>query len=219
MVMASADAFPKDSEDANADICKHCQFTEDYKHLSLGHIKCTFHRPYTGTKYWEPDNCPQCQEMIAKIRAESGAARRIQLKQIKTFLDLAKQKIEHKDPHKSWEYLPIYEYTFTRKNVYQPQQGSRQSGAVSYKMADIADSVTIPEEDTGVEIDQSPPQSTLPTKCSTSNCIMKDDDAQCQDPIHQEVMDIEYISTRDNKTSRVGHRQEPSDDHHQEKEV
>ena len=106
--MASADAFPKDSEDANAELCEHCQFTEDYKHLSLGHIKCTFHRPCTGAKYWEPDNCPQCLETIAKIKAESGAARRIQLKYIKTFLDLAKQKIEHKDPHKSWEYLPIY---------------------------------------------------------------------------------------------------------------
>ena len=48
-----------------------------------------------------------------------------------------------------------------------------------------------------MEDNQSSPQSTLPTKCSISNCIMRDDDAQCQDPIHQENMDIECFSTRD----------------------
>ena len=69
--------------------------------------------------------------MIVKIRTESGAARRIQLKQIKTFLDLAKQKIEHKDPHKSWEYLPIYEFTFTSLHLRKRMYTNRSKEAAS----------------------------------------------------------------------------------------
>ena len=114
--MSSADAFPRAIENADAQHCEHYQFSTEYANLAFGHTKCALHRPCTGTKYWEPDNCPHCTEMVAKIKATSGAARRTQLNKVKTFLTLAKLKIEHKDPHKSWEYKPIYEYTFRKLN-------------------------------------------------------------------------------------------------------
>ena len=115
-------------------------------------------RPCTGTKYWEPDNCPHCLEMVNKFKAIGGAARRTQLSKIRTFLTEAKLKIEHKDPHKRWEFMPIYEYTFTKLNDSQSQQGSSQLGAVGYINMENAGSHTSPrtchtpsEYDTEVE--------------------------------------------------------------------
>ena len=114
--MTSADAFPKERENVDAQQCEHCQFSADYAGLAFGHTKCAVHRPCTGTKYWEPDNCPHCLEMVNKFKATGGAARRTQLKEMRTFLTEAKLKIEHKDPHKRWEFMPIYEYTFRKLN-------------------------------------------------------------------------------------------------------
>ena len=137
--------LPEGKENADAQQCEHCQFTEDYKILSFGHTKCVHHRPCTGAKYWEPDNCSQCLDMIAKIETETDATRHKILNQVSTFLDLAKQKIEHRDPHRLWDYKFIDEYTFRRLNVSQPPQGNSLSGAVSYKMVDVACGVTYPE--------------------------------------------------------------------------
>ena len=201
--MASKDIPTQDGDSAEEEHCGTCRFTE-YKCLSHGHTKCAFHRPYTGAKYWEPDNCPKCLETIAKIKKESDPAYSIQLSQVRTFLDLTKHKIELKDPHKLWEYKPIFEYIFIRAGVSEPTQGSSNSGVAGYKMADDAGDVTItqpdrtpPGEDTDSEFKPSPPQSSVNPKCSSSICVKENDEAQCQDPVHGEEMDIESHETLD----------------------
>ena len=142
--MTSMNDLPKDKENAGAQQCEHCQFTEDYKFLSFGHTKCARHRLCSGARRWEPGNCYQCQIMIAKVETETSANRLEILNQVKTFLDLAKQKIEHSNPHQSWDYKAIYEFTFRRLNVSQPPQAST-SGAAGHKMADVASGVMYPE--------------------------------------------------------------------------
>ena len=137
-----------------------------------------------------------------------------QLSKIRTFLTEAKLNIEHRDPHKRWEFMPIYEYAFRKLNDSQTQDGSSQLGVVGYITVENAGSHTNPrtyrrhddptsECDTDVEDNPSSPQSeghrnkrTSSTKCSASHCITGNNYAQCQDPVHYEDMDIEYPSTR-----------------------
>ena len=154
-----------------------------------------------------PDNCHKCLETIAKIKKESDPAYSIQLSQVKTFLDLTKHKIKLKDPHKLWEYKPIFDYIFIRAGVSEPTQGSSNSGAAGYKMADDAGGVmntepdrTPPGEDTDSEFKPSPPQSSVNPMCSSSICVKENDEAQCQEPVH-----CEDVITMDIGTCHPGH--------------
>ena len=52
-------------------------------------------------------------------------------------------------------------------------------------------------KDTDLEFKPSPPQSSVIPKCSSSICVKENDEAQCQDPVHCEDMDIESHEARD----------------------
>ena len=89
--------------------CEGCQFRSKYAELAFGHTRCSTHRPCTGNKYWEPDNCSHCLKLEDDLKDLSSRHRYAQLGKIQSLLTEVKRKVEEREPHKNWEFIPIFE--------------------------------------------------------------------------------------------------------------
>ena len=92
--------------------CGGCRFRANNADQAFGHTKCSNHRPCTGNVFWEPDNCAHCQRMEDDLKVLNNKFRYAQLGKIQALLIEVKRKVEAKDPHKTWQYLPIFEFKF-----------------------------------------------------------------------------------------------------------
>ena len=108
-------------EDANVQQCEGCQYRANFADQAFGHTKCSTHRPCTGNIYWEPDHCSHCLRMEDDLKVLSSRSRYTQLGRIRALLNEVKRKVEVREPHKNWQYLPIFEYKFRKFGIFQPE--------------------------------------------------------------------------------------------------
>ena len=107
-------------EDADVQQCEGCQFKANSADQAFGHTRCSTHRPCTGNIYWEPDNCIHCVRIEDDLKVLNSRSRYTQLGRIKALLNEVKRKVEVKEPHKKWQYLPIFEHKFRKFGIFQP---------------------------------------------------------------------------------------------------
>ena len=102
--------------------CEGCEFRSKLAELAFGHTRCSVHRPCTGNKYWEPDNCPHCLKLEGSLKDLNSSAKFAQLGKIKSLLNEVQRKVKEREPHKNWEFEPIFEYKFRKLHFFQATQ-------------------------------------------------------------------------------------------------
>ena len=72
--------------------------------------------------------------MEVNLKVLSSKYRYAQLGRIRALLNEVKRKVEVKEPHKNWQYLPIFEYKFRKFGIFQPEPD--QSEADTFPVVD-----------------------------------------------------------------------------------
>ena len=118
-------------EDDDGQQCEGCQFRSKRAEEAFGHTRCSTHRSCIGNKCWEPDHCTHCLKMEDDLKNLSSRHSYAQLGKIQALLTEMKRKDEGKEPHKNWEFMPIFEYKFKKLNIFQTER-IEQAGAEGF---------------------------------------------------------------------------------------
>ena len=186
--------------------CEGCEFRYKLADLAFGHTRCSVHRPCTGHKYWEPDNCSHCLKLDGILKDMNGPNRFAQLGKIKALLNEVKRKVKEREPQRNWEYEPIFEHKFRKLNFFQMNQHEQTITESPRDQMDIQNQVSpqnldVLELDADNEYQNSDADTErddlsflednsivysnklLNGRCTTLYCIKEHDSAQCQDPV------------------------------------
>ena len=78
--------------------CEGCEFRSKLAELAFGHTRCSVHRPCTGNKYWEPDNCSHCLKLDGILKDLNGSIKFVQLGKIKALPNEVQRKVKERTP-------------------------------------------------------------------------------------------------------------------------
>ena len=191
--------------------CTCCAYRHTRPGEAFGHTRCSVHRLCTGFIYWEPSNCKHCTNFEISLKDLDPNSRYALMGKLKGLLDKVQEKVRESNPHRDWQYIPIYNWVFTKFNISQPEQdehtnsphydGSSIAGpsdqslqqanneVQEYDYDTRSDSDSIAEDGSGLDTNN-----LLSDYCSTLYCITGDP-AQCTDEVHRVQ---EHLSQRTN---------------------
>ena len=79
----------------------------------LGHTNCSEHRPCTGRKYWEPEDCLQCSQNRDHMRYMSSSAVKLRLSEVRAMLTNVQIKLRLENSDRIWKFEPIFRDFFS----------------------------------------------------------------------------------------------------------
>ena len=211
--------------------CGGCRFRSERAEEAFGHTKCSNHRPCTGNKYWEPDHCSHCLKLEDDLKSLSSKHRYAQLGRLQALLLEVKRKVEERGPQKNWEFMPIFEYKF-KKFSYQTERIEQHqdesppiieenlnaasptcSDTLQISQDDDSESDLDTLQDADIASMYSEDHSSnmlLRDRCTALQCILRNDEENCPDPVHTEGMDTDpmfkVVNKSDNGAARTPKR-------------
>ena len=93
--------------------CMGCALRSKPNEGVLGHTNCSEHRPCTGRKYWEPEDCLQCTQLHDHLRYMTSSAVQLRLTEVRTMLINVQTKLRLENNDRIWKYEPIFSDFFS----------------------------------------------------------------------------------------------------------
>ena len=92
--------------------CESCRFRSIPSNQILGHRECSEHRPCTGNKFWEPQECQACNHYIQTMAYMSPVYVSQILAEFRSMLEQVRTKLSLENSNRDWQYEPIMPYFF-----------------------------------------------------------------------------------------------------------
>ena len=182
--------------------CTGCEYRSENSIDTFGHTRCSVHRPCTGSKYWEPSNCEHCKYFETCIKDLNHGSRLAYMGKLKGLLEKVQTKVNEIEPHREWEYSPIFESNMRKFNFSQPQQPNVQTlprldRSLAASPID-QDMLQANNEEMDLDSDDQSDSGNPPLNlhrgnsdnvinddfCTALHCVKSDNYAQCTDEVH-----------------------------------
>ena len=187
--------------------CAGCAFRAIPTEEALGHTNCSEHRPCSGRKYWEPEDCNACNNHRSEMENMSISQVKVRLAKFRSMLINMTTKLKLENPQRIWRFQPIF-LDFFKDYIHLDPGRPDYSGDLQHDVADenmytydmFDDSCSTedynPIEETGLfdeyiidSNDQVSSDSlTRENICNLDYCAYAHNNAQCNDPIHSDPM-------------------------------
>ena len=92
--------------------CESCKFRSMPNNQILGHRECSEHRPCTGNRFWEPQECQACNHYLETMAYMSPVYVSQYLAEFRSMLEQVRTKLRLENPSRDWQYEPILPYFF-----------------------------------------------------------------------------------------------------------
>ena len=176
--------------------CRGCDLRSKPNEDVLGHTNCSEHRPCTGRKYWEPEDCLQCTQTLDRLRYMSNSAVKLRLTEVRTMLTNVQTKLKLENSDRIWKYEPIFNdffsdfmYLYTDNNddsEYQQLGDDNEDDAEEmeedYEDFDNGELFDGHIENAGEQV--FPERLSRYPVCNYEYCAFSNENAQCNDPVH-----------------------------------
>ena len=88
--------------------CMGCALRSKPNEGVLGHTNCSEHRPCTGRKYWEPEDCLHCSQNRDHMSYMSSSAIKLLLAEFRAMLTNVQTKLKLENSDRVWKFEPIF---------------------------------------------------------------------------------------------------------------